>query len=121
VLRATGRWEEAESLFRRALAISEGCCAQNDPKLAIRLNNLGDFLRETGRLSEAEPLFLRATETLVNSGRETGDEHPNLRLYVENYGAVLRARGLAEVDIQNRLSSVLEQIKRSDANPSLDH
>lgn len=52
-----GRYREAETLYRRALAIAEKA---NHPGLAAHLNNLGLVCRDQGRHGEAEPYFERA-------------------------------------------------------------
>jgi hypothetical protein len=50
LLQATGRLEEAESVFRRALAIDERKLRADHPTIAVRLGNLAFLLRVTGRL-----------------------------------------------------------------------
>ena len=57
---AQGRYDEAEPLYRRALAIQEKTLDPNDPFVAISLTNLGHLYRIQGRYSEAEPLYKRS-------------------------------------------------------------
>ncbi|HEY9870685.1 MAG TPA: tetratricopeptide repeat protein, partial [Candidatus Obscuribacterales bacterium] len=58
--RATGRYAEAEPLYRRALAIAETALGPNDPSLVATINNLADLYRAQGKYSQAEPLYKRA-------------------------------------------------------------
>ena len=52
-----GKLDEAEALYRRALAIRLG---PKHPDTAVSLNWLGDVLRERGRRAEAKKLYARA-------------------------------------------------------------
>lgn len=51
---------EAESLYRRALAIAEEAYGPEHPATAMALNNIGVFYREQSRPEEAEPPMRRA-------------------------------------------------------------
>jgi hypothetical protein len=57
LLNDTNRLDEAEPLYRRALASDEKSFGPDHPNVAIRLNNLAVLLRATNRLVEAEPLY----------------------------------------------------------------
>ena len=59
-LQSLGRYDEAEPLYLRALAILEVELVPDDPGIAVVLSNLGEFYRTLGRYGEAEPLHLRA-------------------------------------------------------------
>ena len=48
LLRETGRYEEAEPLYRRAIEIGEKVLGAEHPDLATRLNNLALLLGDTG-------------------------------------------------------------------------
>jgi len=60
LLKAKGLWGNAESLMRRALAISEASYSPEHPTLAIRLNNVASLLEADNRPADAEPLMRRA-------------------------------------------------------------
>ena len=60
LLARKGRYAEAESLIKRALAIKEKALEPDHPFLARRLNNLAKLYKAQGRYAEAEPLFRRA-------------------------------------------------------------
>jgi hypothetical protein len=85
LLQDTHRLAEAEPLFRRALAIAEQSYGPDHPVVATALNNLAKLLRATHRPREAGPLSRRAVQILVEFQRRTGHEHPNFRLFLENY------------------------------------
>ena len=67
------------------------------------MNNLAGLLQATDRLAEAEPLRRRVVEILLGVTRETGHEHPDLRLTINNYAGLLAAMGLSEEEIKKRL------------------
>jgi CHAT domain-containing protein/tetratricopeptide (TPR) repeat protein len=72
---------EAETLYRRALAIDEKNFGANHPRIALRLNNLGELLRTTNRFAEAEPLMRRA---LVIDEKSFGPNHPHVATALNN-------------------------------------
>ncbi len=55
-----GRHTEAESLFRRALAILEKSVGPDHPAIAETLNHLATLFVKTGRWEEAAGLAARA-------------------------------------------------------------
>lgn len=57
---ASGAYQEAEPLFRRALELRESALGNSDPAVAESLNNLALLLGEQGRYEDAERLLLRA-------------------------------------------------------------
>jgi hypothetical protein len=57
--------DEAEPLYRRALAIDEKSFGPKHPEVATDLNNLARLLRATNRLAEAEPLSRRVLRILA--------------------------------------------------------
>ncbi|MGA8347256.1 MAG: tetratricopeptide repeat protein, partial [Isosphaeraceae bacterium] len=106
LLQATNRLAEAEPLYRRALAIDERSYGPDHPTVALRLNNLASLLRATNRLDEAEPLSRRAVQILIQFGRGTGHEHPNLRAIQANYQALRR---ILEGSVAQRKSHPVQQ------------
>jgi hypothetical protein len=67
-----------DSVHLRGLTI-EG--RSDHPDMAIRLTNLGQFLKATNRLAEAEPLMRRA---LAIAEVSYGPDHPNTRTFRAN-------------------------------------
>jgi len=52
-----GRYAEAQSLFERALAISQRVLGEEHPDTARNLNNLALLYQGQGRYAEAQSLF----------------------------------------------------------------
>ena len=55
-----GRLEDAETLFRRAVALAEEAAGGAHRATGLALNNLGSFLHDVNRSQEAEPIVRRA-------------------------------------------------------------
>jgi tetratricopeptide (TPR) repeat protein len=79
-------YPQAESLYRRALAIDEASCGADHPEVARDLNNLALSLRETNRWAEAEPLVRRA---LVIAETSFGPNHPTVATGLNNLAELL--------------------------------
>ena len=60
LLNETNRTDEAERLYRHALAIHEASYGPDHPEVATDLNNLGLLLHRTSRAAEAEAHYRRA-------------------------------------------------------------
>jgi hypothetical protein len=80
VERAEHRYAEAESLYRRALAIEEKTLGPDHPDLSPTLSNYAVLLRQLHRKPEANELEtrlrqLRATADRNNPGRFQVDWH----------------------------------------------
>jgi tetratricopeptide (TPR) repeat protein len=87
--RATGRYDEAELLFREALAITGKTLGEAHPDYATDLNNLGSLLQATGRSDEAEPLYREALAVFETA---LGAEHPDTQLVRGNLERFLAKR-----------------------------
>ena len=86
-----GRYDEAEALHKRALAIREkalGAGARARGHHASRTWPSSTGLQ--GRFDEAEPLYLRALEILEKS---LGAEHPEVAVSLNNLAELYRAQG----------------------------
>ena len=85
-----GRYDEAEPLYRRALAIGEKALGHNHPDVATWLNNLANLLQAQGNYRDAEPLFRRA----IAIGEKTlGHNHPEVATWLNNLAILLQAQG----------------------------
>jgi tetratricopeptide (TPR) repeat protein len=73
VFEAQGRYDDAEPLFRRGLAIREKALRPDHPDLADSLNRLAAVHRIQGRPASAEPLHRRALDILEQG---TGHRSP---------------------------------------------
>jgi tetratricopeptide (TPR) repeat protein len=76
LFKAKARNAEADSLYRRALAIADASYGPDHPNVATTLNNLASLLQATNRLAEAEPLMRRA---LAIDEASYGPDHPDAR------------------------------------------
>lgn len=81
------RYEEAENLCSRALAIAEGQRGPGHPDVAVSLNNLAAVYREQGQYDRAEPLYKEA----LAIWEKVGAKNPRgLATTLENYATLLR-------------------------------
>ena len=88
LLQEIARYEDAEPLFRRALAIDEASYGNDHPDVARVLNNLAMLLKDTNRLAEAEPLMRRA---LAIHEASYCNDHPNVASDLNNLALLLHA------------------------------
>ena len=108
LLNSKGLWDEAEKLYRRALAIDEQSYGAEHPEVAIDLNNLAHLLQITNRLAEAELLMRRA---LAIDEQSYGAEHPNIAIRLNNLAHLLQATNrLTEAEpLMRRALDISEQ------------
>ncbi|CAN0234238.1 unnamed protein product [Scytosiphon promiscuus] len=85
-----GKFEEAEPLYKRSLAIDEKVYGPDHPEVATDLNNWAGLLESQGKLEDADPLYVRVLEIL---GATVGEEHPNYASALNNRAELLRAQG----------------------------
>jgi hypothetical protein len=97
------RYEDAEPLYRRALAIDEASYGNDHPEVATDLSNLANLLQDTNRLAEAEPLSGRAARIFLAS---LGMDHPNTQVVKGNYLKILQAQSLPEIEIEAKLAAL---------------
>ena len=81
-----GRYNEAEPLYREALAIRVRHLGEDHPLTAQSLQNLAQLLQNLGRYAEAEPLHRRA---LAVKRKTLGDAHPSVTISLNNLGSLL--------------------------------
>ena len=75
LLRAQGKYSEAEPLYRRSLQIIEKAFGPNNANVATALNNLAMIYHAQGKYTEAEPQFKRSLEIYE---KVLGPEHPDV-------------------------------------------
>ena len=111
-LQGGGRYQEAEPLFRRSLAIREQALGVDNPGVALSVNNLAVLLLWEGRYPEAESLFRRALRL-----RQSGPEGPELAESLNGLGNVLQAAGrYGEAEpLQRRALSIREKVLGAEA------
>jgi tetratricopeptide (TPR) repeat protein len=89
-LQEHARYQEAESLFLRALSMRERLLGVEHPDTATCLNNLAELYREQGKYTKAEPLFLRALQIRE---QKLGAEHPDTATCLNNLAELYREQG----------------------------
>lgn len=83
VVRAQGRYAEAEELNREALAIDAATIGTAHPDYAIHLNNLAGAVQDQERYVEAEVLY---REALAIDVETMGTAHPGYATRLNNLG-----------------------------------
>ena len=102
VLNTSGKYSEAEPIYRHTLAIREKQLGPNHAKVATSLNNLAQLLRNQGKYNEAEPLFRRALSIVEKS---YGQRNPDVAATQNNLAGLLVDQGkYAEAEIFYRRS-----------------
>ncbi len=89
-LRVQGHYDQAEALFKKALALAEQIFAPDALELTALLNNHAVLYKYSGRFDEAEQLYRRAL-TIVE--KQLGPEHPEVATLYHNLGGLDHARG----------------------------
>ncbi|WP_130757607.1 CHAT domain-containing protein, partial [Microcystis aeruginosa] len=84
------RYNEAEPLYNRSLAIRKQQLGDNHPDTASSLNNLAVFYQSQGRYSEAEPLYKQA---LAIRKQQLGDNHPDTATSLNNLAVFYQSQG----------------------------
>ena len=92
-LKAMGRYEEAEQLYRQAIEIGKATIREVHPDYATGLNNLAGLLKDMGRYEEAEPLYRQAIEI---DKATIGEAHPEYATRLNNLAGLLRTMGRYE-------------------------
>jgi tetratricopeptide (TPR) repeat protein len=114
---ANANYNQAEPLFRRALAISERSLGSTHPHVAACLGNLAGLLQATNRLAEAEPLSRRA---LAIDEQNLGPSHPNVAIRLNNLAVVLRATNrLAEAEPLFRRALAIDEQNLGPSHPNV--
>jgi tetratricopeptide (TPR) repeat protein len=108
----SNRLAEAESLYRRALAIDKAVYGPLHPEVAVCLNNLAGLLRVTNRLAEAEFLLWRALD--INEVAY-GPMHSEVAICLNNLAELLRVTNcLAEAEsLLQRMMSIFKYFNDS--------
>ena len=89
-----GRYQEAETLHYRVLAIHEKTLGQEHPTTATSLSNLGNVLHLQGKFKDAEGVHRRA---LAIREKVLGAEHPDTATSMNNLANVLQEQGKDEL------------------------
>jgi tetratricopeptide (TPR) repeat protein len=98
-----GKYDEAELLYRRALAIREKVLGPDHPDVAASLNNLATLLDKQGKYDEAEPLYRRA---LAIRKKVLGPDHPDVAASLNNLAALLHKSGMKKTEKTSKTGSI---------------
>ncbi|MEM9461503.1 MAG: serine/threonine-protein kinase [Myxococcota bacterium] len=85
-----GKYEEAETLLRRALQATEQARGADHPDVTSSLQNLGIVLSRRGKHEEANALLRRALQI---DERTLGKDHPHVAADAHNLAAELQLQG----------------------------
>lgn len=111
----TGRFAEAEPLFRQALEIDCKTLGEAHPVYASHLNNLGNLLWDAGRFAEAEPLYREALEV---DRKKPGKAHPNYAIHLNNLANLLMyTKRFAEAERLYRQALEIDRKTRGEEHP----
>jgi tetratricopeptide (TPR) repeat protein len=100
VLQYLGKYDEAETMNRRALAGYEIALGPEHPSTLTSVNNLSIAFRYQGKYDEAETMNRRA---LVGREIALGPQHPDTLMSIDNLAIVLRCQGkYNEAETTNR-------------------
>ncbi|HAK89120.1 MAG TPA: hypothetical protein DCP24_08695, partial [Nitrospiraceae bacterium] len=88
--RVTGRYAEAEPLFKRSLAIVERALGKDHFSVAASLNKLAVLYESTGRYADAELLHKRALEIMEKA---LGREHLATAIIIDTLAEIYRVTG----------------------------
>jgi len=106
--RTQGKFEEAESNYKRALNMLENSVGPGHVNVATVLNNLAVLYRKQGNYTEAEPLYGRALAIIEKS---LGPEHRKVAMGLNNLAVLYRKQGkYREAEpLQRRGLAILEK------------
>jgi hypothetical protein len=93
-------------MFRRALEINEKSFGKDHPSVAKCLNGLAGLFYATNRINEAEQLMSRMVVILFKFTLDTGYQHSDLKLFIENYSYLLMEMGLSEEQAADRIKDL---------------
>ncbi|CAB1096777.1 unnamed protein product [Ectocarpus sp. CCAP 1310/34] len=88
-----GKYDAAEPLYVRSLAIREKVYGPDHPEVATSLNNRAEFLRHQGKYEEAEPLHDRSLAILE---KVLGPDHLDVAIVLNNWAETLHRQGKYE-------------------------
>jgi tetratricopeptide (TPR) repeat protein len=85
-----GKYDAAEPLYKRSLAIAEKALGPEHPGVATGLNNLAALYRAQGKYDAAEPLYKRS---LAIREKALGPDHPDMATSLNNLAVLYDTRG----------------------------
>lgn len=103
-----GQLQNGRDLLTRSLELEEKVSGPNDPKVAIRANNLGDVLTDLGQIDLAIP---KLEQALRIDEAARGPNHPFVAIRLSNLGRALLRTGdvTSSLAYANRALSIDEK------------
>ncbi len=96
ILTEGNKYEEAEEVYRKALAYRERVYGASHKSVATSLINLGTLYLKQGKLSEAEVMSRRAVTILSEASKNNELNDADLFLFLR------AARNLAHIDVERK-------------------
>jgi len=90
LMQTTGRYDEAEGLYRAALDSYRSVLGEDHPWVGRALAGLASTLRAQGRLTEAEEL---QRQVLQSHSRNLGEDHVEVAMTYNDLGRVIQDQG----------------------------
>ncbi len=108
-----GKYEVAESLYQRSLAITEKVLGKGHPSVAATLNNLAGLYKAQGKYKTAEPLYQR---DLKITEKAMGKDHLSVATTLNNLAELYQAQGKYEVaePLYQRSLAITEKVLGKD-------
>jgi len=88
--KARGKYDQAEPLYKRALAIWEKCLGPDHPDVGASLSNLAGLYTAQAKYDQAEPLYKRS---LAIKERAVGPDYPSVATSLNNLGGLYKTQG----------------------------
>ncbi|MHC4475661.1 MAG: tetratricopeptide repeat protein [Planctomycetota bacterium] len=111
------RFDEAEYLVRRVLALNEELLGHTHTTVAACLNNLAQLYQATNRLKEAEPLMLRA---LKIDEASLGKDHPEVAIELNNLAQLYNATNrLKEAEPLMQRALKIDEVSQGKDHPDV--
>ena len=85
-----GRYDQAEPLFKRGLAVLEKANGPDDPEATVLMSNLADAYIHRHRYADAERLLKRA---MAVTEKAYGPDHPDVAQALNNLAALYARQG----------------------------
>ena len=89
-LRERGHYSDAEPLYVKVLELRKQQLGEENPDIALSLNNLAVLYYSQGHYNDAEPLYLQALE---RRKQLLGEEHPDVASSLNNLATLYNSQG----------------------------
>jgi tetratricopeptide (TPR) repeat protein len=90
VYKAMGKYDQAEPLYQRDLAMTEKALGNDHPSVATTLNNLARLYESQGNNDQAERLYQRSLEIREKT---LGNDHPKVASSLNNLATLYKSQG----------------------------